>query len=225
MRSLAATVASLALLTASSVAHAAPVGEAQPPDYGDRRRRSPAPDYAAAGAMLGAVPVPLMMTIPPWREYASTTPDEIVGSETGEDKVREIVVPAALVGMGASAGLGFGGWMLGGGYQSGRWPLALVGGVAGAGVGAGVGTGLGRLVHRPWTGKIRNTSGEQEWVFGYTISMITLTTCIGVGATAGVVLGGGKIEGKKREDVQLVMGTWTDDRGAVRPMPGLRGRF
>jgi hypothetical protein len=224
-RTTAASFVSLAALLFCGAAWAAPVGESQPPDYGTRRRRSPAPDYAAAGALLGAIPVPLMMSIPPWKAYATTTRDDIVGSEVGEAKVREIVIPAAIVSVGAGAGLGFGGWMVGGGYQTGRWPWALTGGLVGGAMGAGVGTGFGLLVHRPWTGRIRNTSGEREWVFGYTLSMITLTTCTGVGATAGILIGGGKVEGKKREDVQLVMALQPDAEGTARLGPTLRGRW
>lgn len=215
----------LAGLLAGGSAHAAKPGQTQPPEYGTFRKRALAPDFAAAGAIVGGIAIPLMVAIPPWADYTAVTRDSIIDSDTGADVARGHIVQAELIGIGAGTGLAFAGWMIGGGYRTGRWHWALLGGIGGSAVGAGVGTGLGLLAHRPWTGQVKNASGEREWVIGYTVGMVTLTTLTAVGTTAGVVLAGGKVEGKKKTEIQLVLGSQRDVQGSAVTTPSLRGRF
>jgi hypothetical protein len=189
------------------------------------RKRALAPDFAAAGAIVGGIAVPLIVAIPPWADYTAVTRDSVIDSDTGRDVARGHIVQAELIGIGAGTGLAFAGWMVGGGYRTGRWHWALLGGLGGSAVGAGVGTGLGLLAHQPWTGRVKNASGEREWVLGYTIGMVTLTTFTAIGTTAGVVLAGGKVEGKKKKEVQLVLGSQRDVGGQSITTPSLRGRF
>lgn len=196
-----------------------------PPEYGAMRDRALAPDLAAAGALIGGVAVPLMIGIPPWADYTSTTRDSVIDSDAGIGVARDTILRAELVGIGAGTGLAFAGWMAGGGARTGQWPRALLGGLGGSVVGAGVGTGLGLVTHRPWTGRVKNASGEREWVLGYTIGLLTLTTMTAVGTTAGMVLAGGPVEGKRKTEVQLVLGSQRDVDGRSVATPGLRGRF
>lgn len=196
-----------------------------PPEYGAMRNRALAADFAAGGAVIGGIAVPLLVAIPPWADYTRVTRDSIIDSDEGREVARGMIVQAELIGIGAGTGLAFAGWMLGGGYRTGRWHWALLGGLGGSAVGAGLGTGLGLIVHRPWTGTAKNASGEREWVLGYTIGMIALTGVTAVGTTAGVVLAGGEVEGKRKKEVQLVLGTQTDLGGRSITTPSLRGRF
>ena len=212
-------------LLAGGPALAVPGSDRLPPEYGAMRERALAPDFAAAGAVVGGIALPLMIAIPPWREYTSVTQDSVIDSEVGRGAAREMIMRAELAGIGAGTGLAFAGWMVGGGARTGHWHRALLGGLGGSVVGAGVGTGLGLMAHQPWTGRAKNASGEREWVLGYTIGMLTLTTCTAVGTTAGVVLAGGPVEGKRKTDVQLVLGSQMDVEGRSVATPGLRGRF
>jgi hypothetical protein len=196
-----------------------------PPEYGTMRDRALAPDFAAGGALIGGVAIPLLVAIPPWDAYTSVTRDSVIDSAEGRSVAVGMIVQAELIGIGAGTGLAFTGWMLGGGYRTGRWHWALLGGLGGSAVGAGLGTGLGLVAHQPWTGRAKNASGEREWVLGYGIGLFTLTAVTAVGTTAGVVLAGGKVEGKARTEVQLVLGTQRDIRGRSVTTPSLRGRF
>lgn len=199
--------------------------ERLPPEYGAMRSRALAPDFAAGGALIGGVAIPLLVAIPAWDAYTGVTQDSVIDSQEGKSVATGMIVQAELIGIGAGTGLAVTGWLLGGGYRTGRWHWALLGGLGGSAVGAGAGTALGLLTHRPWTGRTKNASGEREWVLGYSIGLFTLTTVTAVGTTAGVLLGGGKVEGKRKSEVQLVLGTQRDIEGRSVTTPSLRGRF
>ena len=224
MKTAQRTVLAVALFGGGTV-HARAPGETQPPEYGAMRERPLAGDLAAAGAVLGAIVIPMRLSVAPWADYASVTKDSVIDSPAGREEARRLILNAELVGIGAGSALAVTGWMVGGGYKTGRWERALLGGLAGSVVGGAVGTGVGLLTHRPWTGRQVNASGEQEWVLGYTIGMLTLATFTAAGTTAGVILAGGKVEGKRKKEVQLVMQTQVDESGAAVPTPTLRRTF
>jgi hypothetical protein len=212
-------------LVAGGPALAGKAGDRRPPEYGAMHDRALAPDFAAGGALIGGVAIPLLVAIPPWDAYTSVTKDSVIDSDEGKSVATGLIVQAELIGIGAGTGLAFTGWMLGGGYRTGRWHWALLGGLGGSAVGAGLGTGLGLLAHQPWTGRTKNASGEREWVLGYGIGLFTLTAVTAIGTTAGVVLAGGKVQGKRKNEVQLVLGSQTDIEGRSVTTPSLRGRF
>ncbi|MEC7948874.1 MAG: hypothetical protein VX265_15000 [Myxococcota bacterium] len=189
------------------------------------RHRALAQDFAAGGAVIGGIAIPLLVSIPPWADYTAVERDVVIDSAEGRSVATDYVLRGGIVSISAGTGLAFAGWMVGGGYRTGRWHWAVLGGVGGSVVGAGIGTGLGLLTHRPWTGERKNASGEREWVLGYTIGMLTLTTATAVGTTAGVVLAGGEVKGKPKTEVQLVLGTQQDVGGRTVTTPSLRGRF
>lgn len=197
----------------------------RPPNYGDLREKSLAPDLAAAGAVVGGIVVPMLIAVPPWSEYSHTAKDSVVDSEVGAAVATRYILRAELYSIGLGTGLAMGGWLAGGGHKSGRIHWAIVGGLVGSGVGAGVGTAAGLLVHRPLSGRVLNTSGEREWVLGYSVGVFTLTTFTAVGTTAGILLGGGKVEGKKTDEVQLTLRMQGDVSGGLVPTPSLTGRW
>jgi hypothetical protein len=216
-----AALCALGLLFASRSA----LADRQPPDYGDLRKKSLAPDLAAAGAVVGGIVVPMLIAVPPWSEYSRHEQDSIIDSDVGAGVATDYILRAELYSIGLGTGLAMTGWLAGGGYKSHRIHWAIVGGLVGSGVGAGVGLGAGLLVHRPLSGRVINTSGEREWVLGYSVGVFTLTTFTAVGTTAGVLLGGGKIEGKKTDEVQLALRMQGDVNGALVPTPSITGRW
>ena len=183
------------------------------------RHRALAQDFAAGGAVIGGIAIPLLVSIPPWADYTAVERDVVIDSAEGRSVATDYVLRGGIVSISAGTGLAFAGWMVGGGYRTGRWHWALLGGVGGSVVGAGIGTGLGLLTHRPWTGERKNASGEREWVLGYTIGMPPPHDGHGGRDHRGRRSCGGEVKGKPKTEVQLVLGTQRDVGGRTVTTP------